>query len=243
MPLMRIRSVEIVFEDEMSACTDTALLDRSMELIVSDSDDSTKCVDDLEHIQVEREDNDDSVTINAEADLSEDNSVSLTVDNVIVEAPKQDVPHITLQDVDNLHAQSSSILSANEDNTVSLNLSDIGDSGRFTEDASSSKETAPTLVYGDAVLSESFDVIDKGTTTCSFELSDYSLSNGNKSLLYEYIDSNSDSSDNTAVCDDEYTPTKHATPFHNNIMVSVEESDVCDSTDLQYDSFIDMGKF
>lgn len=242
MPLMRIRSVEIVFEDEMSTCTDTGLLDRSIELVASDSDDSTKCVDDLEHLQVERDDNDDSVTLNADVDLSDDVSVSITKGNVLVDEPPEiETPQLSFQD-DTSHAQSESVTSVNEDATLSLNASDVVDSGRYTEDACSSHfESVPILAYEDALLSHSFDVIDQ-TTANSYEISEVCSMVESKARLYEYIDSNSDSSDNTAVCE-ELAPIQHLPVFHNAIALSVTDTSGSDANDLQYDSFIDMGKF
>lgn len=237
MPLMRIRSVEIVFEDEMSACTDTALLDRSIEFIISDSDDSTKCVDDLEHLQVEG--NEDTVTLNAEGDLSDDNSVSLTKDNTSEEVAETKTSHPSRDADDSTHAPSDSVTI--ED--ISINVSEVIDSGRFTEDASSSHlETVPILAYEDALLSQSFDVITvDNTAMTTFEISDESsFSKHAEARLYEYIDSDSDSSDNTAVCDAD-AAIQHLTSFHETI--TPEEHTLCDSSDLQYDSFIDMGKF
>lgn len=242
MPLMRIRSVEIVFEDEMSTCTDTGILDRSIELIVSDSsDDSTKCVDDLEHLHVEKESNYDSVTLNADGDLSEDNSVSLPKD-IVEDIPKIDAPIINFQDVDeSSHVQCEGATLA-IDVTLSPNVSEIGDSGRFTEEACSSQfETVPVE---DALLSSSFDaiIVDKTTTLASsFEMSVGSSVESSSCMakLYEYIDSNSDSdsdSDITATCDVN-------TPIHHQIIASAEDLTACDGYDLQYDSFIDMGKF
>lgn len=243
MPLMRIRSVEIVFEDEMSTCTDTGILDRSIELIVSDSsDDSTKCVDDLEHLHIERESNYDSVTLNADGDLSDDNSVSLTKEDIVEDIPKMDTPQITFQDIDEAsHVQSESVTLA-MDPTLSPNVSEIGDSGRFTEEACSSHfETVP---IEDALLSSSFDAINvekTSTLLSSYEMSEGCSISGESSTctarLYEYIDSNSEDSDsdNTATLD---APIQHLTSI-----VSPEEHTVCDSCDLQYDSFIDMGKF
>lgn len=240
MPLMRIRSVEIVFEDEMSACTDTALLDRSIELIISDSDDSTKCVDDLEHLQVEKDAN-DSITLNAEGDLSEDNSVSLPKDTPSEEVAVTKTSQPSYHDVED-STQAHSETSAIEDMTLSLNVSEIVDSGRFTEDASSSHlETVPLMAYEDALLSQSFDAITVDNTAfTTYEMTDEcSFTKQTENRLYEYIDSNSDSSDNTAVC--EADPPIHLTSFHDTI--TPDDHTLCDSSDLQYDSFIDMGKF
>lgn len=223
MPLMRIRSVEIVFEDEMSTCTDTGILDRSLELILSDSsDDSTKCVDDLEHL-IEKEGVYDSVTLNADGNLSEDNSVSL----------KEDVRESTpLPEVDDsIHIQTESLTLPHSCNvTLSPNASEFGDSGRFTEDANSSHLEA-MVAYDDALLSQSYDVINvEAPTAVSYEIPETSGFNRPK-LLYEYIDSNSESSDDTATCDADLTKTA----------VALDDSSV-DGFD-QYDSFIDMGKF
>ncbi|CAH2241498.1 jg10665 [Pararge aegeria aegeria] len=228
MPLMRIRSVEIVFEDELSTCTDTGLLDRSIELILSDSDDSTKCVEDLEHLQQERDDN-DSVTLNAEADLSDDNSYS-----------KHYTKNVRASQ-DN-REQNESLTLPNDD-TLSLNISELGDSGRFTEEASSSHIEVPIITYDDAVLSHSFDAVnvDESSTIHSmYEVSEISGVNTASNRLYEYIDSNSDSSDNTAVCDDEYPCAKPIITVPNT---DPEDQTVYDSYDLQYDSFVDIGKF
>ncbi|XP_063621713.1 uncharacterized protein LOC134793928 [Cydia splendana] len=241
MPLMRIRSVEIVFEDEMSTCTDTGLLDRSIELIVSDSsDDSTKCVDDLEHL-LEREGN-DSVTLNAEGDFSEDNSVSLKP--VSPDIPKADSPQSNVQDQDT-QALSESVTFPIEDVSLSLLVSEMGDSGRFTEDPSSShypasQETVPVSSCEDALLSQSLDVINVDTSTIpsTLEISDISsIIDDSRGKLFEYIDSSSSSSDSTAVCDgDARLPPLQFAP-------SDDDTTVCDSSDLQYDSFVDLGKF
>lgn len=244
MPLMRIRSVEIVFEDEMSTCTDTGILDRSIELIVSDSsDDSTKCVDDLEGLNIEKDTNYDSVTLNADGDLSDDNSVSLTKD-IVEDVPKVDIPLISFQDVDEpSHIQTDSA-TLPIDETLSPNVSEIGDSGRYTEEASSSHfETIP---IEDAILSSSIDaitIVKSPTLMSSYEISDVCSIAAETSRLYEYIDSNSDSSDdsdNTATCDMDHA-IQHLTSFSSNL--SSDDNTVGDSYDLQYDSFIDMGKF
>lgn len=226
MPLMRIRSVEIVFEDEMSTCTDTGILDRSLELILSDSsDDSTKCVDDIDHL-IDKEGVYDSVTLNADGDLSEDNSLSL----------KEDVRAITpLVEVDDsIHAQTESLTLPHTCNAaVSPNVSEFGDSGRFTEDASSS-HLEVRVAYDDALLSQSCDVINVGASTAvltsfTYEMPETSSSDKSR-LLYEYIDSNSESSDDTATCDADLTKN------------AVTLTDALDGFD-QYDSYIDMGKF
>lgn len=244
MPLMRIRSVEIVFEDEMSTCTDTGILDRSIELIVSDSsDDSTKCVDDLEGLNIEKDTNYDSVTLNADGDLSDDNSVSLTKD-IVEDVPKVDIPLISFQDVDEpSHIQTDSA-TLPIDEALSPNVSEIGDSGRYTEEASSSHfETIP---IEDAILSSSIDaitIVKSPTLMSSYEISDVCSIAAETSRLYEYIDSNSDSSDdsdNTATCDMDHA-IQHLTSFSSNL--SSDDNTVGDSYDLQYDSFIDMGKF
>lgn len=241
---MRIRSVEIVFEDEMSTCTDTGILDRSIELIVSDSsDDSTKCVDDLEGLNIEKDTNYDSVTLNADGDLSDDNSVSLTKD-IVEDVPKVDIPLISFQDVDEpSHIQTDSA-TLPIDETLSPNVSEIGDSGRYTEEASSSHfETIP---IEDALLSSSIDaitIVKSPTLMSSYEISDVCSIAAETSRLYEYIDSNSDSSDdsdNTATCDMDHA-IQHLTSFSSNL--SSDDNTVGDSYDLQYDSFIDMGKF
>lgn len=359
MPLMRIRSVEIVFEDEMSTCTDTGILDRSIELIVSDSsDDSTKCVDDLEHLQIERESNYDSVTLNADGDLSDDNSVSLTKEDIAEDILKVNTPQISFQDVDDPSNFQSESVTLPIDITLSPNVSEFGDSGRFTAEATSSN--FETVAIEDALLSNSIDainvertstlvsshemsdiesisaetskctvsnientsilmntfnvteapevisietristdvthkgsceisdvgVISAGTSKCmenndeipSIMISLYgtsqscsvtagtsnSATNVEKTStasisyevsevcdilvetssctarLYEYIDSNSDDSDNsddTATCDN--APVQFLTSI-----ISPEDHAVCDNYDLQYDSFIDMGKF
>ncbi|KAH9645275.1 hypothetical protein HF086_000438 [Spodoptera exigua] len=244
MPLMRIRSVEIVFEDEMSTCTDTGILDRSIELIVSDSsDDSTKCVDDLEGLNIEKDTNYDSVTLNADGDLSDDNSVSLTKD-IVEDVPKVDVPLISFQDVDECSHLQTDSATLPMDETLSPNVSEIGDSGRYTEEASSSHfETIP---IEDALLSSSMDaitIVKTPTLMSSYEISDVCSIAAETSRLYEYIDSNSDSSDdsdNTATCDMDH-PIQHLTSISSNL--SSDDNTVCDSYDLQYDSFIDMGKF
>lgn len=221
MPLMRIRSVEIVFEDEMSTCTDTGLLDRSIELIESDSDDSTKCVDDL-HLHVERE---DSVTLNADVDLSDD---SFSQDAPVY------IPNIpTIQISNDAHDQTDSLTVVKDDVTLSLNVSELGDSGRFTEEPSSSHVDKPLATY-DALLSRSFDSVNTERMLSMCEISDVS---DDKSKLYEYIDSNSDSSD-TAVCDEE-----HLAPKHVSLDTNSEDTSLCESYDLQYDSFVDIGKF
>ncbi|CAF4898114.1 unnamed protein product [Pieris macdunnoughi] len=197
MPLMRIRSVEIVFEDDLSTCTDTGLLDRSIELL-SDSDDSTKCVDDIEPLQAK-----DDLDI-TNADLTDDDSITITKDNVDQVEVKVDPP------VDSL---------APED------ISDLGDSGRFTEEACSSRDVA--VSYQDALLSQSFDAIEDKSP--------------DDRRLFEYIDSNSESSDDTAICEDTTgTGNKCPTPSQND---PTDEDTLYDSCELQYDSFIDMGKF
>lgn len=220
MPLMRIRSVEIVFEDEMSTCTDTGILDRSIELLVSDSsDDSTKCVDDLE-----QKDNYD-VTLNADGDLSEDNSISLKNEDVI---PPQ------LQEI-----QTESLTLPHSCNVnLSPNASEIGDSGRFTEDASTSHFENVCKSYDDALLSHSHDVIDVDNT--SVAMSSLGIVECTKDsevpprFLFEYIGSNSEDSDDTATCD--------GSPIKNLNQSPVPDDHTVDGFD-QYDSFIDMGKF
>lgn len=235
MPLMRIRSVEIVFEDDLSTCTNTGILDRSIELNLSDnSDDSTKCVDDL---HIERESNYDSVTLNADGYLSDDNSVSL-----IKEEDMPKMPLIILEDVDEIAHVPSENTTLAVDIASSPNVSEFGDSGRFTEEASSSHfETVP---IEDALLSNSLEAIDiEKTTTNPYEISEISSVSGESSnctaRLYEYIDTDSntddsDNSDNTATCDMDQ-PIQH--------VVQHDDDSLCDSCDLQYDSFIDMGKF
>lgn len=249
MPLMRIRSVEIVFEDEMSACTD-CILDKSIELVVSESsDDSTKCVDDLEHLQ-ERGD-DDSVTLNAEGDFSDDNSVSLKENAVSNDIPKPDSPQSNVHDMDT-QALSESVTFPIEDVSLSLLVSEMGDSGRFTEDASSSHypnsiETVPVSSCEDALLSQSFDAINVDTTSTipsTLEISDISsIIDDERSKLFEYIDSNSESSDSTAVCEGEGSRVQLLTPLPSAATLSDEDPTFCDSSDLQYDSFVDLGKF
>ncbi|CAG4941657.1 unnamed protein product [Parnassius apollo] len=247
MPLMRIRSVEIIFEDDMSTCTDTGILDRSMELLLSDSsEDSTKCVDDL---HAERDENDCSVTLNAEGDLSDDTSIS-SRDNIIgKENHKIETPQIHQIEADRTHIEhhSKKSMIVNDETTLSLIVSEIGDSGHYTEDPCSSQiETVPIITYDDALLSHSFDVvnIDEPSVHNTCDLSEVCsiIDKGKSMLLYEYIESNSDSSDNTAICDDENAEVKILTSLHNAV-VSDEEDTVCDSYDLQYDSFVDMGKF
>lgn len=223
MPLMRIRSVEIVFEDEMSTCTDTALLDQSMELIVSDSDDSTKCIDDIDHLHGDKDHNDDSVTLNADVDLSDDHSIAVAQE-IIQDAPKQTEVNVT--EVSDLHAEP---VRAIED--MYLNISEFGDSGQFTEEASSSHVE---ISYCDAVLSHSFDAVNIDEES---HMSMPEFAGNNR--LYEYIDSNSESSDDTAVCDG----TAPVVKFILSPEVTNVEEAVCDSGDLQYDSFVDMGKF
>lgn len=224
MPLMRIRSVEIVFEDEMSTCTDTGILDRSLELLVSDSsDDSTKCVEDLEPL-ADKEPY-DSVTLNADDDLSDDNSVSLKNNDDCSTAEPE------LQ-VESIHVQTENLtLPPLYKATLSPNVSDVGDSGRYTEDATSSHfETVAT--YDDALLSHSCDVIDVDIASTSMSVFEISEVCAKPKLLYEYIDSESDS-DETATCDVDV-------PSITNLSINPE--DTLDGFD-QYDSFIDMGKF
>ncbi|CAG9784913.1 unnamed protein product [Diatraea saccharalis] len=240
MPLMRIRSVEIVFEDEMSTCADAALLDKSIELI-SDSDDSTKCVDEIDNLQGEKDEEDNSVTLNPD-DLSEDNSVSPTNIPIIEEVPTTVSSQQERLDVDDTNVPSECVTSALEDSS-SLNISEVADSGRFTEDAcTSNMETVPILSYEDALLSSSFDAIalDNAAASKSQDVEDVCRFLECKGKLFEYIDSNSDSSDNTAVCDVEYSPTNQLASLRD---IVDDDSTVCESSDLQYDSFIDMGKF
>lgn len=205
MPLMRIRSVEIVFQDEISTCTDTGILDRSIELLVSDSsDDSTKCVDDLEPLHVDK-DRYGSVTLNADGDLSEDNSSLKDIEERLT-------PQLPDLQVDSIH------------------ISDIGDSGRYTEDATSSHfETVAT--YDDALLSHSCDIIVDKASTSTYGISDVCSSMDKRKLLYEYIDSESDS--DTATCDADGPPFTKLT---------INPEDTVDGFE-QYDSFIDMGNF
>lgn len=243
MPLMRIRSVEIVFEDEMSTCTDTGILDRSLELLNSDSsEDSTKCLEDIEPLIAERDCNYDSVTLNAEADFSDDNSHSLSKED---EVPRIEMSLINTNEVDNsINKQTESLTLSLDVVPLSPSISEVGDSGRFTEDASSSRLENISVSYEDARLSRSFDSInmDKAATVVSaIESSDScNLTATNSSKLYEYIDSNSDSSDDTATCDVDF-PIPTLTSL-NTLSVDDDQT-VCDSSDLQYDSFIDMGKF
>lgn len=226
MPLMRIRSVEIVFEDEMSTCTDTDFIDRNIELIVSDSsDNSTKCIDDSEHVLAGKEDICDSVTLNADEDLSDDNSVSSMKDE---EFQTISLPRLIFPDETSAHVKSGTAIYLSDVMNLSPNTSEVIDSGRFTEDASSSHiETVP-LSYDDALLSSSFDAIqvDKPSECCS--------------KLYEYVDSNSDSSENTVTADVD-KPIQHLAIL--NLSISEDDHTLCDSLDLQYDSFVDMGKF
>ncbi|XP_041976792.1 uncharacterized protein LOC121731437 [Aricia agestis] len=302
-PLMRIRSVEIVFEDEMSTCTDTGLLDRSLELLLSDSDDSTKCIDDLEHLHNERDD--DSVTLNAE-ELSDDNTLpvsrkifqpsiiisedkvdstikdkvelSIIEDRVLMSSVEDRIRDSAIEDrtnestVDDRALESAiddrvpdstieeraiestiydrgfesmidarafectiedKVLESNED-SASLNLSELGDSGRFTEEASTSHFDMQKS-YDDAALSHSFDAVNiDDVTNVKCDLSD-SISNMDD-RLYEYIDTDSNSSEDTALCD--------GPPEVRFIQHDVNQDEqICDSYDLQYDSFVDMGKF
>lgn len=255
MPLMRIRSVEIVFEDEMSTCTDTGLLDRSMELIVTDSsDDSTKCLDDIEP-QIEKDN--DSVTLNnADGELSDDNSASLDKDEVIdspitsaKDAVEPEIPIIkiddiskTVPDADDISHVQSDVPSA-DDISSSFIISEMVDSGRYTEEACSSHfENVPTATYDDALLSHTFDLIDvEITSTVPTFFETQCSSNENHSRLFEYIDSNSESSDDTAVCDiDNIQIQNNLTPLS---ITTPNEDQTVDCSDLQYDSFVDMGKF
>lgn len=238
MPLMRIRSVEIVFEDEMSTCTDTGILDRSLELLVSDSsDDSTECVEDLEPL-ADRE-RYDSVTLNADADLSEDNSVSMKDNAIELNELSTELQELR---VESIHVETENLtLPPSYIATLSPNVSDVGDSGRFTEDAASS-HIETVVAYDDALLSHSCDVIEFDKTVealsnsmtsqssmSAFEISDVCAK---PKLLYEYIDSESDS-DDTATCDVDGPPITN---------LSINPEDTVDSFE-QYDSFIDMGKF
>lgn len=223
MPLMRIRSVEIVFEDEMSTCTDTGILDRSLELLDSDSDDSTKCVEDLEPLHVDRE-RYDSVTLNADVDLSEDNSISLNKDN-------EDLRLTPQFKVDSIHVITESLtLPPSYKVTLSPNVSDVGDSGRYTEEVTSSHFDT-VVTYDDALLSHSCDFInvDKASSSMTYDID---VGGSEKPLLlYEYIDSESES-DDTATCDVDGPPI-------TNLSINPEDTDGFE----QYDSFIDMGKF
>lgn len=197
---MRIRSVEIVFEDEMSC----ANLDRTLELASDSSDDSTKCIDDLQ--QIER-DGDDSITLNADMELSR-SSDSTSRDNLDVnDASISDIhlsSHEHLIDESSTNIQTDSLLVTDD----SLNISDVIDSGHYTEEPSCSNFVP--VACDDALLSHTIDAVN------AFKL---------ESKLLEYVDSDDDSSD-TAVCDQ-----------------TVTSSPVCDASDLQYDSFVDMGKF
>ncbi|CAH2107102.1 unnamed protein product [Euphydryas editha] len=234
MPLMRIRSVEIVFEDEISTYTDTGLLDRSIELIVSDSDDSTRCVDDLEHLQ---ERDDDSVTLNAEADLSDDNSFS-PKDNAIDSIPKCER---NVQESDSTRESKEPVILARENNTISLNLSELGDSGRYTEEASSSHAEVPFITYDDAVLSHSYDAVRVDNISPVISMYEVNVEEKDKNRLYEYVDSNSDSSDNTAVYDGDNAVVTLQTALPD--IFNIEDQNFGDNNDLQYDSFVDIGKF
>lgn len=212
----------------MSTYTDTGLLDRSIELIVSDSDDSTRCVDDLEHLQDRDE---DSVTLNAEADLSDDNSYSLK-NNAVADVLK----------CDRNVQESADTSRAREYNTISLNLSELGDSGRFTEEASSSHVEIPFITYDDAKLSHSHDTVKVEDVSPVMSMYEVSLEEKEKSRLYEYIDSNnSDSSDNTAVCDRDNAVVTLQTTYPDDF--NSEDQNIGDNNDLQYDSFVDIGKF
>ncbi|KAG7299836.1 hypothetical protein JYU34_016854 [Plutella xylostella] len=230
--LRRIRSVEIVFEDEMSF-TETAYEDATVDLIASDSsDDSTKCVEDLEHLQGEAE---DSATLNADVESSDDTSVSLPKDVVVspvkskVEEQSEPAPELS---------------TANEDVTLSLNVSEVGDSGRYTEEASSSHvEMVPVSSCDDALLSNSIDAVkfdDSSSAAFSGYTSEVRTLFEDTNRLYEYIDSDSGSSDDTALCDSDLLHIKSLTSVHSD---SEDQQTLCDGSDLQYDSFVDMGKF
>lgn len=236
MPLMRIRSVEIVFEDEMSTCTDTGLLDRSVELVVSDSsDDSTKCADGIEPLPPEKDC--DSVTLNADGDLSEDDSSSSLNKH---EIPEIVIPQPTAPAHATVLVRTENVTSRTDTLAMSPSFSEMADSGRYTEEASSSHIDIVAMSYEDALLSNSFDVInleELPAATRSYD-SDSSLKPETPRLL-EYIDSNSDSSD-TETCDLD-SRTHPLTPL--NFILSDDDHTVCDSSDLQYDSFVDMGKF
>lgn len=247
LPLMRIRSVEIVFEDELSACTEAITGGPSFELVLSDSDDSTKCMDDdLDHAQLERDDNEevDSVTLNAELELSDENSESLK-DDLDHDTSRSDTNHLSSQDLinDSTTIQTDSLMLITDDISLSLNVSDIGDSGRFTEEASSSHfEKAPLASYDDALLSHSLDVIKTQDPIITIEVNnDSSHSNVSEKRLLENVNSNSDSSENTALFEAEVV--KYNDNFVHLNTVQSDEQSVCDSSDLQYDSFVDMGKF
>lgn len=326
--LRRIRSVEIVFEDEMSACAENTLLDEPIDQSeASDSsDDSTKCVDDLEPLQGEGE-NEDSVTLNAGGDTSDENSMSLPKDvlsskvevsssNVLTESftnedgtnaltesltlnedntnamtesftlnedsvnvlnenlsMKDDVAHLIPEcsiayDESNLdvnecsvgnyhtlvpneslavHDESTLVLNENltvQDDVTSQNLSEIGDSGRYTEEACSSHfDSTQNQTYDDALLSHSFESIKVDDSSTAFSACDHTIMIDERRMLFEYIDSNSDSSDNTAVCESDAAYIKNLTSIHNLLDNTDEEPTLCDSSDLQYDSFVDMGKF
>lgn len=231
MPLMRIRSVEIVFEDEISTCTDSELIDRNIELIISDSsDNSTKCVD-SEHVLAEKDYMYDSVTLNADDDLSDDSSVSLTKDE---ELPKIATTQLSLPDERGVHVKLETTTNLSDVINLSPNTSEVIDSGRFTEDASSSHMETVPLSYDDALLSNSFDTkqVDKPSTSVTAYES--------CSKLYEYVDSNSDSSENTVTADIE--KSNQQLPILS-FTISDDDQTLCDSLDLQYDSFVDMGKF
>ncbi|GBP63302.1 Vesicle-fusing ATPase 1 [Eumeta japonica] len=220
-PLMRIRSVEIVFEDEISAFDD-----KTLELVPSDSDDSTKCIEEIEHLQVEREGN-DSVTLNAEADISiSDSSESCpkdTIDKLNVGSSQMPFHEVCL---DEITAACPNITNVNEDTTLSFNAS--VDSGRFTEDASVKVNTHNEIVD----MTEDLKTLLNRSDSYMLEYVD------NK--LYEYIDSDNDSSENTAVCEGEYAPS--LTSLHQALSPD-DDRTICDSSELQYDSFVDMGKF
>lgn len=251
---MRIRSVEIVFEDEISLCTEAASFDeRSLELVDTDSsDDSTKCLD-LEHLQIEKDSNDDSITLSGEPELLEHSDIESKDD--IVKYDTQDISkietiHISVNEnviEDSSNIQTDSLLLVTDDISLSLNLSEFGDSGRYTEEASSSHfEIVPIPTYDDALLSHSFDNVNTENKLILVDVVDDKSLNSdisqNDRKLYEYIDSNSDSSDNTAICDVDSTQANNLTCLHLNQAVH-EDPTVCDSSDLQYDSFVDMGKF
>lgn len=221
---MRIRSVEIVFEDELSCAT--------LEFVPSDdSDDSTKCIDDLQHID---KDDDESITLNAEAELSDENVESLSkeinLDNK--EFSGTEMPHLITDEIvddSTTNVQTDSLL-ITDDISVSFNASEVGDSGRYTEEASCSHfEIVPIIEYEDALLSRSLDVIN--------------TRNASDIKLVERVDSNSDSPRHTAAADTNDVGASGAAPGQTATGDEDDEYAVCDASDLHYDSFVDMGKF
>lgn len=213
--LRRIRSVEIVFEDDMSL-TETAMFDDKS--VRSDSDDSTKCVDDLEHVTVERDGN--TPTLHAESESSNDDSLK----DLSAHFHKSDVSEI------------SPLHNINENTSQSLNLPKTLDSGLFTEEPSSSNVDFNSKTFDDALVSHTEDAVNVECITI--------LKIACERKLYEYIDSNSDSSDdNTAVYDDVDKRDSNISSMQSPLVVDDDEITLYDSSELQYDSIYDLGKF